>query len=43
MQFIVNKREKYTWFHHTGKEQYFNLVDDPQECHDLIGNPSAKR
>ena len=42
MQFIVNKREKYTWFHHTGKEQYFNLIDDPQECHDLAGNPAAR-
>ena len=38
----VNKREKYTWFHHTGKEQYFNLIDDPQECHDLAGNPAAR-
>ena len=42
MQFIVNKREKYTWFHHTGKEQYFDLIEDPQECHDLAGNPAAK-
>ena len=37
MQFIATKREKYTWFHHTGRERYFNLVDDPQECSNLAG------
>lgn len=37
MQFIATKREKYTWFHHTGRELFFSLVDDPQECRNLAG------
>ncbi len=41
MQFIATKRDKYTWFHHTGRERYFNLVEDPQECRNLAGHAEA--
>jgi len=39
-QYIVTSRDKYLWFSHTGREQYFDLANDPQEMHDLI-NESA--
>lgn len=39
MQYITDGREKYIWFHHTGREQFFDLVHDPQELHDLAGDP----
>lgn len=35
MQYVTDGKEKYIWFHHTGREQFFNLVDDPLECRDL--------
>lgn len=35
MQFMTDGREKYIWFHHTGKEQLFDLAVDPGECRDL--------
>ncbi|HYF51151.1 MAG TPA: arylsulfatase [Planctomycetota bacterium] len=34
-QWLTNGREKYVWFHHTGRELYFDLANDPQECRDL--------
>ena len=42
MQYVTDGREKYIWFHHTGKEQFFDLVHDPYECHDLSGDPAAQ-
>jgi arylsulfatase A-like enzyme len=30
-QFIVTERDKYIWFSATGREQYFNLANDPYE------------
>jgi arylsulfatase len=35
MQYVTDGREKYIWFHHTGEEQFFDLVEDPLECNDL--------
>jgi hypothetical protein len=35
MQYVTDGREKYIWFHHTGREQFFNLDDDPLECREL--------
>lgn len=35
-QFIVTKTAKYIWFSQSGKEQYFDLVKDPNETHDGI-------
>lgn len=37
-QFIVTKTDKFCWFDESGREQYFNLADDPNELHDLIGD-----
>lgn len=42
MQWVTDGKEKYIWFHHTGKEQFFNLVDDPFECHELSEDPDWK-
>ncbi|HET7558621.1 MAG TPA: arylsulfatase [Limnochordia bacterium] len=39
MQYVTDGREKYIWFHHTGKERFFDLTNDPNECRDLAGNP----
>ena len=35
MQYVTDGREKYIWFHHTGREQFFLLEEDPLECKDL--------
>lgn len=34
--FIVTPKDKYIWYSQTGKEQYFDLENDPQELCDLI-------
>jgi arylsulfatase A-like enzyme len=43
MQYVTDGREKYIWFHHTGREQFFDQLEDPQECHDLATDPCAAR
>ncbi len=35
MQFLTDGKEKYIWYTLTGEEQLFDLVDDPDELHDL--------
>jgi len=42
MQYLTNGREKFIWFTTTGQEQFFDLVNDPHEKHDLARDPSAK-
>ena len=42
MQYVTDGREKYIWFHHTGEEQFFNLVEDPLECRDLAGQADQR-
>ena len=42
MQYVTDGREKYVWFHHTGAEQFFDLVADPGECLDLAADPAAQ-
>lgn len=37
-QFIVTKTEKYIWYTQSGKEEYFNLVSDPDELHNAIND-----
>jgi len=32
---VTDGRWKYAWFSQSGREQLFDLVADPQECHDL--------
>lgn len=39
---ITDGRAKFIWFSQTGREQFFDLVADPQELRDLIQEPSAK-
>jgi arylsulfatase len=42
MQYVTDGREKYIWFHHTGKEQFFDLRQDPNEYDDLAPTPQAR-
>ncbi len=39
-QCLTDGREKYIWFTADGREQFFDLNDDPRECHDLVGDPT---
>jgi arylsulfatase len=34
-QWVTDGKEKYIWFHHTGRELFFDLSNDPQELRDL--------
>jgi len=38
---LTDGREKYIWFVADGREQFFNLKDDPTECYDLSNKPQA--
>lgn len=40
--YIVTGRDKYIWFSQTGREQYFDLVADPREERDLIGEAATR-
>jgi arylsulfatase len=42
-QWLTDGREKYVWFHHTDRELFFNLEQDPAECHDLSNNPDVQQ
>lgn len=37
-QFIVTENDKYCWFTQSGREQYFDLKNDPHELHDAIND-----
>jgi arylsulfatase A-like enzyme len=41
LQWITDGHEKYVWWSGTGREQLFNLHDDPQERHDLARTGEA--
>lgn len=41
-QFIVTPTDKYVWYMESGREQYFDLEADPQECRNRIGDPAKK-
>jgi arylsulfatase A-like enzyme len=41
-QFLTDGREKYIWFTHHGREQLFDLQQDPQETRDLAGDPDHR-
>lgn len=41
MQWIRAGRWKYVWLSESGREQLFDLVDDPQELRNRAGDPSA--
>lgn len=40
-QWLTDGREKYLWRSGTGGEQLFDLMADPQECHDLVRRGGA--
>lgn len=42
-QALTDGREKFVWQVADGKEHFFDLVRDPTECHDLIGDPGAAK
>ncbi len=42
MQFMTDGKEKYIWFTANGREQLFDLQQDPYECHDLANEANAK-
>ncbi len=39
-QCLTDGREKYVWFTRDGREQFFDLTEDPQELHDLAEDPA---
>jgi len=39
---ITDGRYKYAWYSQTGEEQFFDLLEDPQECRNLIHESSVK-
>ena len=39
MQYLTDRRRKYIWLPGQGREQYFDLENDPREMVDLIGKP----
>lgn len=41
LQWLTDGHEKYVWFSGTGREQLFNLDDDPEERRDLARNGGA--
>lgn len=42
MQYVTDGREKYIWWPAWGKEQFFDLTQDPTECHDLAEQPADR-
>lgn len=40
-QCLTDGREKYIWWPADGREQFFDLVRDPQERHDLVADAAA--
>ena len=40
--FLTDGKIKYIWFPRDGREQFFDLVDDPQELRDLSASPDRR-
>lgn len=38
---LTDAKEKFIWFVKDGREQFFDLTDDPHECHDLAGEKKS--
>lgn len=38
--FVTDGKRKFLWHPKSGAEQFFDLVEDPDECRDLIGDPA---
>jgi len=43
MQYLTDGQEKYIWFTKTGREQLFDLREDPDELHDLSRDARARK
>ena len=43
LHYLTDGHRKYVWFSGTGREQLFNLDDDPQECRDLAHDPASRQ
>jgi arylsulfatase A-like enzyme len=41
MQYLTDGRRKYVWWPGSGREQLFDLEDDPTEMNDLAGDPAS--
>jgi len=41
VQWLTDGQEKYVWFSGTGREQFFDLREDPRELRDLAGQESG--
>lgn len=41
VQYLTDGREKYIWYTKSGREQFFDLTDDPDELHDLAADPGS--
>ncbi|RJG26860.1 hypothetical protein DQX05_02220 [Paenibacillus thiaminolyticus] len=39
---VTNGKEKFIWYSQTGAEQYFDLIHDPQEPHNAIGDAAVQ-
>jgi hypothetical protein len=39
-QTLTDGREKFIWFTREGREQFFDLAEDPEERCDLIASPA---
>ena len=42
MQYLTDGKEKYIYFPATGEDQFFDLVEDRQELHDLAKGPACQ-
>lgn len=40
VQYLTDGRRKYLWWPGLGREQYFDLEKDPNELHDVAGDPT---
>ena len=43
VQYIVTDHDKYIWFSGSGREQYFDLAQDPMEERDRIADPDCQK
>jgi hypothetical protein len=42
MQYVTDGRRKFVWLPRLDREQFFDLEQDPGECHDLIQEPQRQ-
>lgn len=43
MQYLTDGKEKYIWYPALAKEQFFDLVNDRKETHDLSKDPASEK